>query len=601
MRFISEIAERLKIFNKATIRQQLYAVYAVVVVVPVITVGMFLLINNYRMMEDYHRDLVEADNFHVRNVLFELTSRMYNISKDIYFDSDLRKVLSTTHESKMDYIEAVNSITILDNYEQKNTEIKDIFIYTDNPGITEYKQFMQATDVVVNTDWYQRAVSQSGAFWHGMPDEESGYLKLCLIRKITLVESPYQAVLVIKINENYLNMRIDSNEYINMLSVDEEDIFYSSDRSRYNQRQLLDIDYSEPYYRYLGQEELNGKKCFVKIFSLHTYQTTSKIYICTINDEGYSNIEYTRNICILIIMLAIIIPGIMIHIFTGYFTKRVNILRQEIHKASNRDYELIASFKGNDELTEAFRDLQIMVQNIKAQEAMVYKAQINEKELQIQQLDMEFKMLASQINPHFLYNTLETIRMKSFTVGDMEVATAIKLLGKSLRYVLENTGTAFSTLEEELKHVETYVMIQKLRFGERIQYEKKIADGLDLRDFRILPLLLQPVVENAMLHGIESSAAGGKIEVSVYLQETAGEQLMCIDVTDNGRGMEDTVLQKLREDIEVRDMSRSKSIGLYNINQRIKLNYGDEYRIHIYSEVNVGTTVSLRLPADKMK
>lgn len=78
---------------------------------------------------------------------------------------------------------------------------------------------------------------------------------------------------------------------------------------------------------------------------------------------------------------------------------------------------------------------------------------------------MEFKMLSSQINPHFLYNTLETIRMKAFTAGDREVATAIKLLGKSMRYVLENTGTTVTTLREEIAHVENYMQIQKLRFG----------------------------------------------------------------------------------------------------------------------------------------
>lgn len=291
----------------------------------------------------------------------------------------------------------------------------------------------------------------------------------------------------------------------------------------------------------------------------------------------------------------------MLNVFTAYFTGRVNILRQEMHKASNQDYELITTFHGNDELSEAFADLQIMVQNIKEQEARMYEAQINEKELMIQQQRMEFKMLASQINPHFLYNTLETIRMKAFTAGDKEVATAIKLLGKSMRYVLENTGTAFTTLEDEVNHVEVYMMIQKLRFGERILYEKKIEEGLRLQDYRILPLLLQPVVENAILHGLEATDMGGRIVLSVYIKEVEEKELLFIDVTDNGGGMTEAVLEKLRKDIEIKDMSRSKSIGLYNINQRIKLSYGDHYRIHIYSEIQTGTTVRLMFPIEKMK
>lgn len=102
-------------------------------------------------------------------------------------------------------------------------------------------------------------------------------------------------------------------------------------------------------------------------------------------------------------------------------------------------------------LSEAFADLEVMVQKIKEKDALMYKTILNEQELVNEQQKMEFKMLASQINPHFLYNTLETIRMKAYTAGDKEVATAIKLLGKSMRYVLEDSGTAFTSLQDELK------------------------------------------------------------------------------------------------------------------------------------------------------
>lgn len=141
-----------------------------------------------------------------------------------------------------------------------------------------------------------------------------------------------------------------------------------------------------------------------------------------------------------------------------------------MHKASTEDYDIIPTFRGQDELSEAFADLQTMVQMIKEKDAKMYEAKINEKELLNEQQVMEFKMLANQINPHFLYNTLESIRMKAFTAGDREVATAIKLLGKSMRYVLENTGTVFTTLDKELNYIETYIMIQRLRFGERVNY-----------------------------------------------------------------------------------------------------------------------------------
>lgn len=121
-----------------------------------------------------------------------------------------------------------------------------------------------------------------------------------------------------------------------------------------------------------------------------------------------------------------------------------------MHQASNEDYDFREIVRGDDEISEVYSDLEVTVQRIKEKDAMMYQAMyraiLNEQVLANEQQKMEFKMLASQINPHFLYNTLESIRMKAYTVGDREVAAAIKLLGKSMRYVLENNGTAFISL-----------------------------------------------------------------------------------------------------------------------------------------------------------
>lgn len=592
------------IFSKATIKQQLYVMYTFVVVIPIILIGMFLLLNSYRMMSNYYKDLLESDNMRVRNILFEITTQIYNISENISFDNDIRKVLTDHYTTEADCQEAISRIDLLDYYMDNYAEISQIIIYTDNPAVTGYKQFAQAEPEIAAKDWYQKGQSQSGIFWKGMSREDdytNEYWNLCLIRKIPLVNSSYHAVLVILISDDYLRTRVDSGKYINMISVDEDPVFYSSDRKAYGVKPPVAINCLEPYYQYAGKLRQDRLQYFVNVSTLHTYQSDSKLYITTIDKQGYQSILNILYICGAIILLAIIIPGIMIYIFTNYFTSRVGLLRQEMHKASNQDYALIPTFQGNDELSEAFADLQIMVQNIKEQEAKTYEVQLKEKELLINQREMEFKMLASQINPHFLYNTLETIRMKAFTAGDKEVATAIKLLGKSMRYVLENTGTTFTTLTNELNHVDTYIMIQQLRFGDRFQYKKEIAENIEPSACCILPLLLQPIVENAILHGLEEIAQGGIITLSLYKKTLSDRELLYIDITDNGNGMTEEVLEKLRHDIEVRDMSRNKSIGLYNINQRVKLYYGDTCRLHVYSQPQKGTTVRLMIPVDKMQ
>ena len=208
--------------------------------------------------------------------------------------------------------------------------------------------------------------------------------------------------------------------------------------------------------------------------------------------------------------------SLFIFLFSSYFSKRIITLRETMHNASLGNYDIADTFPGEDEISQVFADLNVMVQDILRKEAEAYEARIRTQELVNRQQKMEFKMLTSQINPHFLYNTLETIRMRSLKAGNREVAEAVKLLGKSMRYVLENTSTSFTTLEKELDYIKTYLAIQRLRFHDRVNYSVRIPPQMDVSGYQILPLLLQPIVENAILHGLEEVEQGGHIITSFY-------------------------------------------------------------------------------------
>lgn len=263
-----------------------------------------------------------------------------------------------------------------------------------------------------------------------------------------------------------------------------------------------------------------------------------------------------------------------------------------MHQASIGEYNIIDQFKGDDELTETFEDLRSTVELIHQKDALYYQSQLKEQQLVNQQQQMEFKMLSSQINPHFLYNTLETIRMQALASGNRDVATSIKLLGKSMRYVLENTGTNFTTLTNELSYIKTYLSIQKLRFGDRVNSEIIIDETLDTDRIKILPLLLQPIVENGIIHGLERVNSHGLIRIQISAEESD----LFITISDNGAGMDEETLNALREKILHHDPEDTKSIGLYNINQRVHLYYGDDYYMSIDSTVSDGTIVTLKLP-----
>ena len=273
------------------------------------------------------------------------------------------------------------------------------------------------------------------------------------------------------------------------------------------------------------------------------------------------------------------------------------MLRKAMNQASHGNYDIIDSFTGSDELSDTFSDLKTMIGDIKAKESQIYQARIREQEIVNRQQQMEFKMLASQINPHFLYNTLETIRMKAFTSGDREVATAIKLLGKSMRYVLENTGTVSIPLKKELNYIHTYVSIQQLRFGDRVNFHEDIDPSLDPASYKILPLMIQPIIENAISHGLEGMESGGHI----LLKIRENGKFLIIRISDNGKGMTPEELDALRERIRTKDETRTRSIGLYNINQRLQLFYDPDCHLQIESIAGTKTTFTLNLPLDKIK
>ena len=297
-------------------------------------------------------------------------------------------------------------------------------------------------------------------------------------------------------------------------------------------------------------------------------------------------------ICVLIVVTGALISYVVISFFSSHFSGRVNELRSSMHDVSNEDYDVPDSLRGNDEISMAYEELKKMAQLIKEKDAEMSETKIDAERFATEQQMMEYKMLSSQINPHFLYNTLEALRMRAIAEKDRDVATGIKLLGKSMRYILDNTGTVSVPLQQELDYIENYIKIIKFRFQERISYELKVEDDIDTKSYSILPLLLQPIVENSVGHGLEMVENGTlKITVSEGVEET-----IKVLIEDDGIGMNPGELRAVRLKIDRLEQVPAKSIGLFNINKRIKLFYGDRYGIEIDSEENVGTKVTVTLP-----
>lgn len=212
----------------------------------------------------------------------------------------------------------------------------------------------------------------------------------------------------------------------------------------------------------------------------------------------------------------------------------------------------------------------------------------------------QYLALQNQINPHFLYNTLEGIRSEALIAGMDSIADMTEALATFFRYTISNLDNLV-TVEAELCNIENYYFIQQYRFEDRINLEI-IFDSDNREEISALyvpKLILQPIVENAIFHGIERKLGKGNIRIK--LQDT--ENRLIINIIDDGFGIEEEKLKELNEKLRVffiesekRDNGKKGGIAIINVNNRIKLLFGEEYGIYIYSTQNVGTDVEITLP-----
>lgn len=218
----------------------------------------------------------------------------------------------------------------------------------------------------------------------------------------------------------------------------------------------------------------------------------------------------------------------------------------------------------------------------------------------------ELTALQSQINPHFLYNTLESIRGQAVLDDNLEIAKMVEALANFFRYSISKKGSLV-TLREELANINNYMLIQRYRFNNRFSLDI-LLDEEDEKayDFLIPKLIIQPVVENAIFHGLEEMSDGGKVEIEIVVTE----QNLILIVSDNGKGIDRDILKNInerirasdaKEDKEKGEAQRNTGIALPNIHKRIQLLFGEMYGINIYSTKGQGTDVEITVPANYQK
>jgi len=223
----------------------------------------------------------------------------------------------------------------------------------------------------------------------------------------------------------------------------------------------------------------------------------------------------------------------------------------------------------------------------------------NKEANQLSNRQAQYLALQNQINPHFLYNTLEAIRGEALSEGMENIANITEAMATFFRYTISNMDNLVS-LEEELSNAENYFAIQNYRFGERISMQVDIEPGSEAaRDVKIPKLTLQPIIENAIIHGLEHQVQPGKVSVHIGIVE----QRLLIEITDDGVGMSESTLEEINRRLlhpetvlPSEEKPRTGGIALINVDNRIKLIFGEQYGLKVSSIKGYGTRVEVSLP-----
>ena len=526
--------------------------------------------------------------------ILELENTMTTVSSYFYFDDKLEEIAAKQYTDYQEMINDYRGYTAFKEYQSYyNTMISRISIFLQNHTLRGNSDF-----VVVDADteveaWYQRVSTEgSGCVWTCLPISLPKYDHApAIARMIKTKKSENVGVLVIYLRPQQFEKMIWEREGSTYIVLDGETLLTS-------RHETIPFEELKQYLPDAAEEKYQtrikaGEEEYVLTCENVKQEDTSD-YFQVVNvravDEILREAYAQQRKSIWLFLGSVVLAGTLIFAFSWSFARRVGRFREQMQKASEGNFELEEKLGGNDEISQLYDYLSVMIWRIQRLLAQVYQEKIHAERLKSSQKDAEFKMLTSQINPHFLYNTLETIRMKARINKQYEIEELVKMLGKILRSSIQ-AGSKDMTIREEVELAEYYLKIQQYRFGERIQYQIYVEEGTERQ--KILPLLIQPLVENCIIHGLEGSEDVGHIDICV---KRSGQNVV-ITVTDDGAGICGEKIAEIRREL-AGNRTKGEHIGICNVNQRVRLRYGEEYGVTVESICGEYTRVEITLPGD---
>ncbi len=575
--------------NNLTIRNKLLLIYAVCVLIPIIVTDTFIMYNvNANYKESLYREMQHAIE-RVEYNLSEFINTCTLFTNNMYTDNILDRFLNKKYSSNIEYYEEYTKM--LDNnslsYNYNYGLLYKIEIFADNDTLIGGGK-ISTLKSVKDSNWYQEYKnSGKDIFLYIYYDETkkfipgSGSCRTISIMR-TLDNFGNRGV------EKVLKIDVDYNEML--MDVLNEKI----DGSIYVR--------NKDYILFSNQPGTSGMRMFENADSLDgLHPTMSKTFsagndeweiLIFLKDTPFWSILFQNKGLLFLILLNLVFPTVQIYLVGKSISHRLSLVVTHMGKVEKEQFEVIHTEEGEDEIGILIRSYNMMVLRIKELIEVVFRKNAEKQALELSKKQAELNAIQSQVNPHFLFNTLETIRMRSLIKGENETADIIGELAVLFRKSL-NWGADYITVEEEMNFIERYINIQRYRYADKIKFVHYVME--ECKQLKIPKLTISNFVENACVHGIETSEHEGVISLTV----TRNEACLIIEISDNGRGFEERRLEEIRRMIAAADiqmLGEAKSTGILNTFLRLKMYSDSQVEFEIDSKPEDGTDITIKIP-----
>ncbi len=561
--------------------------FTIITVLAIVTLGQVLYIKfvkiNENLISQSNKAIVNQVNLnldsYLRNIMRISDGIYYNVIKKSDLEVDnIDKEMNVIYETNKDYLvsmtlfskygEVINSYPLKELKKSINTRENEWFINAINKKENLHFSTPHVQNIFIDSsNNYRWVVSLSRAVELNFGGEIS--------QGVLLVDMNFSGI-----EQIFKNINISKSGYVYLMDGKGEIIYHPRQQLIYSDLISENNNIAKDYEDGTKKENFNGEN---RLVTLKTVGYTGwKIVAVTPMTDVINSYSHMRIFTIFILFFGILVLTIINIVVSSRITNPIIRLERKVKKFEEGIRNIDFSTEvGSYEVKHLGKAINSMVKQMDLLMDNIVKDQEIKRKT-------ELDALQAQINPHFLYNTLDSIVWMIESERYDGATTMVISLARFFRISLSK-GRNVITLRDELLHVENYLTIQNIRYKNRFNY--KVEGEEDILECASIKLIVQPLVENAIYHGMEFMDGDGEILVKAYKNNNK----ISIDVIDNGLGMPEEVVETLLNGNNKRK-AKGSGIGLRNVNERIKLYFGNEYGLEIFSEPDEGTTIRINLP-----